>query len=319
MAGPFCIALTGPTAVGKTASLLALRDAFDCPIEVVSVDAFQVYRGLDIGTAKPDAALRAAIPHHLIDLIDIDRQFTLMDFVAAADRAAAEIAARGALPVLCGGTVYYLKHWLFGMPRTPASDPALRAELAADLAARGPAALHAELATVDPEAAGRIHPRDAYRVCRALEVWRASGRPLSSFEREGATPARPALAIALSAPRDELNRRIDRRVDEMFERGLAGEAAALAAAGRRAEDPGMKAIGYAEFFELARAGGTGIAEVDADAARGLVALRTRQYAKRQMNFLRHLPGLRWVEAARFAESLPEIRRWAEQSRPDRLT
>jgi tRNA dimethylallyltransferase len=174
--------LAGPTASGKTACALALAAVRD--IEVISVDSALVYRGMDIGTAKPTAAERAAVPHHLIDLIDPAQAYSAARFVADANRLIDEIRARGRLPVLAGGTMLYFKALYSGLDALPESDPALRAQLDREAAERGWPALHAELAAVDPLTAARLAPNDAQRIQRALEVWRCSGRPLSSFHSD---------------------------------------------------------------------------------------------------------------------------------------
>jgi tRNA dimethylallyltransferase len=182
------VVLVGPTASGKTALLDevfgsgARRAAFDLPeAEVISADSMQVYRAMDIGTAKPDPALRARIPHRLVDILEIDEQYTVGDFVRLADEACREIALGGKLPVVSGGTGFYVRNFLCGLPTAPAVDPGMRGRVARDLAERGVAFLRAELATADPESAARIHDKDIYRLTRALEVIRSTGRPMADF------------------------------------------------------------------------------------------------------------------------------------------
>lgn len=255
--------------------------------EVISADSMQAYRGLDIGTAKPGSSLRERLPHRLIDILDIDSQYTVGDFTRLADEACAEIAARGRLPVLCGGTGFYVRNFICGLPRAPAADPETRAAVTRDLALRGVEALREELAAADPASAARIHANDLYRLTRALEITRSTGRPLSDFA--AGTEARGGYSFALYglAPEPgELEARIGARVDEMFAAGLAEEVAALRAAGHGPAEPGMKAIGYSEFFALE---GSTEAEI---AAR--IKLDTRRYAKRQMTFFRSLPGIEWI-------------------------
>jgi tRNA dimethylallyltransferase len=297
-----CLVLVGPTASGKTALLDELfgaessRKARGLPeAEVVSADSMQAYRGMDIGTAKPDRALRSRLPHRLIDILDPGEQYTAGDFVRLADAACAEIAAGGRLPIVSGGTGFYARNFICGLPTAPAADPALRAQVAADLASRGEAALRAELSLVDPESAGRIHRNDLYRLTRAVEVVRATGRPLADFAA-GAT-ARAGyrfLVVGVERERAELAERIDGRVDAMFGAGLAEEAAALAASGLGPGDPGMKAIGYREFFDPESGGGPGGAAADLGAVAAAIKADTRSYAKRQMTFFRALPGIRWI-------------------------
>ncbi len=293
------LALFGPTACGKTALLEALFANSDRPVTrpvvVVSADSIQVYRGLDIGAAKPDAKTLAAIPHRLIDIRDPRDSFSLGDFVRLADEACEEILENGGIPVISGGTAYYIKAFILGLPVAPPSDPGIRAGIQAELcAAGGPERLRSELALADPASWARIAPADQYRISRALEVYRCSGKPLSSF----AVPDTPrsrwdVLAIGIDRDRAELYTRIDARVKAMMEAGLPQEVADLIARGYSPDDPGMKGIGYAEFFEPSL-------EVDSrdDAERNkriaaAIALNTRHYAKRQLTFMRSLQGVRW--------------------------
>lgn len=291
------LVLFGPTASGKTAVLERLfagdRPAFGA--EIVSADSMQVYRLMDIGTAKPDRALLSKLPHHLIDIRDPDESFNVGDFVRLADEACVDIAARGRLPVVCGGTGFYLKHFVLGLPETPPADGGVRRSVELDLETRGAEALMAELAAVDPESAARIHINDAYRLARAVEVYRSSGRPLSSY-RSAASSGRPGyrfLCLQLSRDREGLYRRIDERTRQMFARGLPEEVARLREAGYRADAPGMRAIGYQEFFA---------ANEDAppplEAIEALVARNSRRYAKRQIVFASSIPGVASVDADR---------------------
>ncbi len=304
---PAVIVLVGPTASGKTALLdelfgsAASRGARGLPeAEVVSADSMQAYRGMDIGTAKPDAGLRSRLPHRLIDILDPREQYSAGDFVRLADEACRAIAASGKLPIVSGGTGFYVRNFICGPPSAPAADPDIRASVAADLAARGEAALRAELAAGDPESEARIHPNDLYRLTRALEILRATGKPMAAFAApKAARSAYRFLVLGVKRDRDELGRRIDARVDAMLEQGLAEEVAALAASGLGPGDPGMKAIGYREFFDTAAGGGPGVVAFDpAAVARDRVAaaikLDTRRYAKRQMTFFRALPGIKWI-------------------------
>lgn len=296
------LVLVGPTASGKTALLDALFGAgkADWPslpgAEIVSADSMQAYRGMDIGTAKPDGALRARLPHHLIDILSPDTQYTAGDFVRLADEACASISARGLLPVVAGGTGFYVRSFILGLPPAPPADPAIRLAVAQDLAVRGAAALRAELEAGDPVSAARIHAHDEYRLTRALEVLRLTGKPLSGF----APPREPRsrwrfLVVELTRPREELRARIEGRVDAMFDAGLAAEvaglrAASLGAAGLGPGAPGMKAIGYREFFEAETLG------LDGAGLRALIQRDSRRYAKRQETFFAGLPGLVRIEA-----------------------
>jgi tRNA dimethylallyltransferase len=248
----------------------------------------QVYRFLDIGTAKPGPDVVSKLPHHLIDIVDPDTQFSAGEFVKRAEEAIAGIAARGGVPVMSGGTAFYMKTFAFGLPATPPSSRESRERVRADARARGLAALYEELSRFDPEYAATIGARDASRVTRALEVFYATGRPLSSF----AVPGEPrrdyrCLFVGLERDRADLHARIERRVEGMLAAGLAGEVEALRDRGYGPSDPGMKAIGYREFFE--RAAGSG-------SVADLIKRNTRRYAKRQVVFFRSLPGVRWLHA-----------------------
>jgi tRNA dimethylallyltransferase len=282
-----CIGLAGPTASGKTAAALALADVL--PVEIVSVDSALVYRGMDIGTAKPTAAERARVPHHLIDLIDPAEAYSAARFVADATAAIGAIRARGRLPLLVGGTMLYFKALRDGLDAMPASDPAVRAALDAEAALCGWPALHAELAQVDPATAQRLAPNDAQRIQRALEVFRATGRALSSFHGTGAarTAAHAFPLISLEpADRAWLHGRIDARFAAMLRAGLVDEVKALRARGDlAAELPSMRCVGYRQTLEaLAEADPPDLAALQ---ARGAAA--SRQLAKRQLTWLRAMP------------------------------
>jgi tRNA dimethylallyltransferase len=303
--------LFGPTASGKTAVLEQLSPPAGSlpPIEVVSADSMQVYRGMDIGTAKPSPELLAALPHHLINIRDPGEQFNAGEFVRLADEAVRDIAGRGRFPVVSGGTGFYLANFVLGLPPAPPSDAAIRLALKAELRERGAVSLREELAACDPVSAARIHENDEYRLLRALEVWRLSGRPLSSFPRPGAGAVFRReyrfLLIGLTRPREELYRLIDERCALMFRSGLPGEVRRLFGAGYRPEDPGMKAIGYREFFVKEDAGerrGEWRLASDLAAVEALIARNSRRYAKRQIAYFASLPGARWIDAGENAAS-----------------
>jgi tRNA dimethylallyltransferase len=288
------IVLFGPTAVGKT-ELIA--DLFSTGFEIISADSLQVYRGLDIGTAKPGLSLRSTIVHHLIDVKDPREQFTAGEFVKRADELAVEIQARNRIPVVSGGTAFYLKSFLYGLPPAPPADDTVREEVREELEQRGAEALYEELKRVDPPAAEKISQKDTYRITRALEVYRSSGRPLSSFPvpdtvREGINP----IIICLTREREELYARIDRRVELMFELGLTNEVRKLMQAGYTEQDPGMRGIGYREFFLMRRWGC-----LTAMGVKELIQRNTRRYAKRQITFFRHIPSVHWFSSSRSAE------------------
>jgi tRNA dimethylallyltransferase len=282
------VIIFGPTAVGKTDCLDRI---FPGKAEIISADCMQAYRGLDIGTAKPDALLASRLPHHLLDFKNPAEQYTAGEFVHLTEACIREISSRGLLPVVSGGTAFYLRQLVFGLPDTPPADPARRALLDRRFETEGAEAMHAELRRIDPAAAGRISVRDKYRVHRALEVWSISGRPLSSFQvADRVRQDFDFLLVGLRREREELYRRIDRRVDGMFAAGLAAEVKGLLARGSRAADPGMRAIGYREFFAM-QAGCLSL-----DQVRQLIQRNTRRFAKRQMTFFASLPGVHWLDA-----------------------
>lgn len=287
------IVLAGPTACGKSALALGLAQALapHRPVEIVSVDSALVYRGLDIGTAKPTPAERAAVPHHLIDLIEPTEAYSAARFVADAQAACAAIRARGALPLLVGGTMLYVKALREGLDEIPASDPQVRATLDARAAAEGWPALHAELARVDPATAARLAPRDAQRIQRALEVFLTSGRPLSSFHgRLGGEPKKveagaeawPLVALEPGS-RAWLHARIAARFDAMLAGGFLEEVRGLRARGDLHPGlPSMRCVGYRQAWEALERGSPPALQDLREA--GIAA--TRQLAKRQLTWLR---------------------------------
>jgi tRNA dimethylallyltransferase len=279
-------ALLGPTASGK--SRLALRLAEELPIEIVSVDSGQVYRGMDIGTAKPTRAERARVPHHLIDLVDPTEAYSAGRFRDDAIAAVEGILARGRTPLLVGGTMLYYRALAHGLDALPTADPSVRAEIAAEAAARGWPAMHAELARVDPVTAARLAPNDAQRIERALEVHRATGKPLSALQTaaHGAPPFRLLGFALMPEDRAALHARIAERLDTMLKEGLVEELRALRQ--RYALHPGlpsMRCVGYRQAW--------GYLDGAYDRAmlreKGIAA--TRQLAKRQLTWLRRLSGV----------------------------
>jgi len=278
---PVALALLGPTASGKSA--LAMRLATRLPAEIVSVDSAQVYRGMDIGTAKPSPAERAQVPHHLIDLIDPTGSYSAGRFRADAIAAVQGILERGRVPLLVGGTMLYYRALAQGIDALPAADPALRAAIDAEARARGWPALHAELARLDPATARRLKPTDAQRIQRALEVCRASGRPLSALHStpRAAPPFRLAALALVPAERARLHARIAERFERMLAAGLVEELRALRA--RCALDaalPSMRCVGYRQAWAFLEG------ELDRAALRDKGVAATRQLAKRQLTWLR---------------------------------
>jgi tRNA dimethylallyltransferase len=305
---PRAICLAGPTAAGKTAAALAW--AAERPVEIVSVDSALVYRGMDIGTAKPSAAERAAVPHHLIDLLDPTEAYSAARFVADANRLIAEIAARGRLPLLVGGTMLYFKALREGLDPMPEADPALRAALDARAAAQGWPALHAELARVDPVTAARLPPGDAQRIQRALEVWQLSGRPLSAWHGAPRAAADDLPLVSLEpGSRAWLHARIAERFDAMLAAGLVDEVRSLRTRGDlHPALPAMRCVGYRQAWAALDAG-----ELATLREAGIAA--TRQLAKRQLTWLRSMPG-RQVVACDAPDALERtlraLRRLADQ-------
>ena len=297
------LVLFGPTASGKTALLEQLfgGEKNQIPAEIICADSMQVYRGMDIGTAKPSLKERARIPHHLIDIRDPNEQFNAGDFVRLAEQACLEASNRGVLPVVSGGTGFYLKNLVLGLSEAPPSDKEICALLKEELAAKGAVPLMQELAKADPVSAGRIHINDEYRLLRALEVFRLTGRPLSSFASPwssgGQLPERPFnfRLIGLQTSRQELYRRINDRTAAMFRAGLADEVKSLFNAGYTPSDPGLRAIGYKEFF-VSDCSSWRLSE-DMTGVEALVAQNSRRYAKRQITFFASLPGVTWVDCA----------------------
>ena len=303
-AQPWAIGLAGPTASGKSA--LALAAAARWPVELISVDSAQVFQGLDIGTAKPGPTERAAVPHHLIDILPPTSAYSAAAFVADARRLVAEVNARGRCALLVGGTMLYFKALVDGLDAMPPADPALRAAIDARAAEHGWAALHAELATVDPATAARLQPGDAQRIQRALEVWQISGRPISSFHRAAGGTRSPGLALPLLAlepgSRAWLHARIAARFGEMLDRGLVDELRLLRARGDlHAELPAMRSVGYRQAWQALDRG-----ELALLPERGIAA--TRQLAKRQLTWLRGMPQ-RHSLACDADDALPRALDW----------
>ena len=293
-AGLKWLGLAGPTASGKTALALALARRW--PVEIVSVDSALVYRGMDIGTAKPSAAEQAAAPHHLLDVIDPAQSYSAARFVADARRLADEIRARGRWPLLVGGTMMYFKALVDGIDDMPAADPAIRAAIDAEAERLGWPALHAQLADVDPVTATRLQPNDSQRIQRALEVWRTSGTPLSTLHLRAQREAPPldgALIALEPASRAWLHARIAQRFDAMLQAGFLDEVRRLRADPALHPDlPSMRCVGYRQAWEALDASDP--PDVDDIRERGIAA--TRQLAKRQITWLRSMGHRHAVEA-----------------------
>ena len=294
------ICLAGPTASGKSALALQLvrhlRPAIE--VEIISVDSAQVYRGMDIGTAKPSAAEHAEVPHHLIDILEPEQSYSAARFVADANALIDAVRARGRLPLLVGGTMLYFKALRDGLHAMPGADAALRRELDARAALHGWPALHAELARVDAPTAARLAPHDAQRIQRALEVWMLSGKPLSQWHASSQQPqvggpstaaSRAALITLEPGARDWLHRRIEQRFDAMLDAGLVDEVRRLRLRrGLHPDLPSMRCVGYRQAWAAIDAG-------DFSRLRDTGIAATRQLAKRQLTWLRSMPDRLRIE------------------------
>ena len=296
----------GPTASGKSALAATLAGHF--PVEIISVDSAQIYRGMDIGTAKPSVAERRSVPHHLIDIVDPTGSYSAAQFRSDAVRLISEIAARSRIPLLVGGTMLYFKTLREGLSELPESDAALRARIAAEAAERGWPALHAELAKIDAPTAARLKPSDAQRIQRALEIYRVTGKPMSQLlgRTKSALPFRLLDLALVPSDRGELHRRIEFRFDAMLEHGLVEELRALRE--RYALRPGlpsMRCVGYRQVWQHVEG------EFGRDELRDRGIFATRQLAKRHLTWLRAMKTVRSFDCLAEdldAEALDYVRR-----------
>jgi len=279
--------VAGPTAVGKSDIALLLAERLEG--EIIAVDSMQVYRGLDVGTAKPSGRERARVPHHLIDVVDLSERFDAARFVRLAQQAVAEIQARGRTPIFCGGTGLYLKAFLEGLAEAPPADAGLRAVLSATPLQE----LLRELAERDPATYARIDRQNLRRVVRAIEVIRLTGKPFSqqqvAWSKDAARTPGGARLFGLSRPASDLRQRIDARVDEMFRRGLVSETTDLLERGLASNPTALQALGYRQVVEYLR----GVRSMPQTIE--LVKIRTRQLAKRQMTWFRRQMRLTWLQ------------------------
>ena len=299
-AKPAVVAVVGPTATGKTALGVALAQQFSG--EVISADSMQIYKGLDVGTAKVTPQETCGIPHHGVDILTPEKTFSVADFTALAGEYIQDITARGHLPLLVGGTGLYVQSLLYGVRFTAEKAPdGLREQLTAELEANGPEAMYAKLQAVDPEAAAVIHPNNKVRVLRALEHYRATGKKLSEQKADSLPPEKPyrSLILGLDFPeRAQLYRRIDLRVDQMMEQDLLNEAKHVWEH-RDTYKTAAQAIGYKEFFPYF-AGESALAPCVEKLKQA-----SRNYAKRQLTWFRHMEGICWLDA-----SAPDVREQA---------
>lgn len=292
------IVIFAPTATGKTALALNLfgkssPSFFNGRGELISADSMQVYKGLDIGTAKPDSQEKSELIHHLIDLYEPENQWNVADFVREADLLCQDIHSRGKVPVVAGGTGFYIRNFILGLPETPVSDEKLRNQIKERIAKEGKEKLYEELKSVDPESAEKINVNDEYRICRALEVFYATGKPRSSFKINLVPRQQYDFhVIILERNREELYQRINQRVDMMFDGGLVQEVHKLVEKGARKDMPGMQAIGYREFFDE-----EGNLRTDLDQVRHEIKHNSRKYAKKQYTFMADIPRAKVIDAS----------------------
>ncbi|KMO82964.1 tRNA dimethylallyltransferase [Mycolicibacterium chubuense] len=300
------LAIIGPTGTGKSELALAVADLLDRPAEVVNADAMQLYRGMDIGTAKLTVAERRGIPHHQLDVLDVTETATVARYQQAATADVEAIAARGAVPVIVGGSMLYIQSlldaWSF-----PATDPAVRARWEARLEEVGVAALHRELAGVDPAAAASILPTDGRRIVRALEVVELTGRPFAASAPTIGAPRWNTAIIGLDWPTEVLDQRLARRTDTMFDAGLVDEVIALQARGLRDGVTAARALGYAQVLADLDAGG------DGSAAREPTFLGTRRYVRRQRSWFRRDHRITWLDGAAAGNADTAVRIWRDVS------
>lgn len=311
------LVLCGPTGVGKTAALIraatdpSLLSAHGTPpFEVISADSRQVYRHMRIGTALPTLEEQAVVPHHLIEMLDPRETFDVMTFVSRCHELVEEIHRRQRIPVIAGGTGFYLRGYLCGLPNTPPVDAAVRQELTMRLRSEGSAVLHEELQQVDPESAEVIAPGDSQRIVRALEIFLTSGKPRSAFRQPDARQATvPGEIVGLYTDKTTLWRRLEARARDMMTRGLREEVAELLRRGYTPQDPGLQTIGYREFFPLIAQGGS---PRDAgDDVTAAIIINSRRYAKRQNTFFRKLPPVQWIDRDDSSALIAALRRIGE--------
>lgn len=285
------IVIYAPTATGKTALILKLfgkgsHSFFNGKAELISADSMQVYRGMNIGTAKPSTEEQNELPHHLIDVCDINEQFSVAEFVERADDLCSEIYAKGKIPVIAGGTGFYIRNFILGLPKTPESNPLIREKLKNRLEQEGSEVLYQELQNVDPDSARKIHINDSYRILRALEVFYSTGKPRSFFEMNNNHRSKYKFLILVpERNRTDLYERINMRVEQMFADGLEAEVKKLIADGAKVSDPGMQAIGYREWFFNS----------DIDVIKEEIKKNSRRYAKKQYTYIKGIENACIIE------------------------
>lgn len=289
-----CWFLAGPTACGKTAASLVLAEQINA--EIIALDAMTLYRGMDIGTAKPSRHEREQVPHHLIDILDPSEEFSLAEYLSAAEVACRGIVSRGKVPLFVGGTGLYLRGLLRGLFVGPSADGTIRSRLEDHAQSHGAQSLHDQLRQIDPFTAARLHPNDQRRIIRAIEVYELTGQPLSLLQQHGPRPVheRPQRVYWLSPPRDWLYRRIDARVEQMFEQGLLSEVRLLMSRPDPLGRTARQALGYKEVLDWIEQSPNSSSDAnrsDREAVgtvKALIQTRTRQFAKRQHTWFRNL-------------------------------
>ena len=288
------ICIVGPTAVGKTKIAIQLAQHLDA--EIVSLDSRQIYRGMDIGTAKPTPDQRQAVPHHLIDCVDVDQPFSVAEYQRLADTAIAEIRGRGKRTMAVGGAGLYFRGIIDGLFDGPGADAEIRAKLQREADEHGNVALHERLRRCDPETANRVHPNNLVRVIRALEIYELTGKPISSLQQQWKMnePRYLFRAFGLNMPREVLYRRIEERVDRMVEAGLIEEVKGLLDQGYPRNCVAMQSFGYKELIDYLDGKRT------LDEAIALLKQNTRRFAKRQLTWFRNDPRIEWLDTSQFA-------------------
>ncbi|ACX53002.1 tRNA delta(2)-isopentenylpyrophosphate transferase [Ammonifex degensii KC4] len=284
------VVITGPTATGKTA--VGIEVALRLGGEIISADSMMVYKGMDIGTAKPSLEERKGVPHHLIDVVEPHEHFSVGAFQALARKLIEEIHSRGKLPLLVGGTALYIRAVIDGYIFTVKADKELRQRLLEEAQEKGTTHLHAQLQAIDPQAAAKIHPRDRKRLVRALEIYYQTGKPPSEVMKKEPPPY-DVLMFGLNLAREELYRRIEQRVDAMLAAGLVEEVRRLLEQGVPPQATSMQGLGYKEIAAYLRG------EISLERAVYLIKRNTRRFAKRQLTWFRHDPRIRWLDVAQY--------------------
>lgn len=300
---PKLIVICGPTATGKTSAAIEIAREFNG--EVIGADSMQIYKYMEIGTAKPTPEERAAAPHHLIDFVAPDEPFDAARYVELADKKIAELTATGRVPIVAGGTGLYIKALIHGIFESPAVDPAVRERLRAEADNLGPQTLHERLRDRDPESAGRLHPNDTYRILRALEVFESTGKPLAEHhsEHQFAEERYRAFHIGLFMERKALYDRINRRADAMIDAGLEAEVRSLLDRGYSPDLKAMQSIGYRHMADLIAG------RIDRDEMVRTLKRDTRRYAKRQYTWFNAAPDIRWTSPAEVRERFAEMKKF----------